>query len=141
VQIALLRACQCGRETWEAHKQRSSAKTDSSIYVLEWLFAPEPSGGRRPAPASVGAPPPTRLKVKGADKYLYRAVDSTGQAIDFLLTAKRDTAAAKRFLRKAIDTASNYGLCFALWKFSAPRLYGLFTDFELIFVPWWCHPP
>jgi hypothetical protein len=42
VQIALLRAAQCGRETWEAHKQRSSAKADWSIYVLEWLFAPEP---------------------------------------------------------------------------------------------------
>jgi transposase-like protein len=40
----------------------------------------------------------TYIKVKGADKYLYRAVDSTGQTIDFLLTAKRDTAAAKRVL-------------------------------------------
>jgi transposase-like protein len=37
----------------------------------------------------------TYIKVKGQDKYLYRAVDSTGQTIDFLLTAKRDTAAAK----------------------------------------------
>ena len=45
----------------------------------------------------------TYIKVKGHDKYLYRAVDSTGQTIDFLLTAKRDTAAAKRFLRKAIE--------------------------------------
>ena len=42
----------------------------------------------------------------GEDKYLYRALDSTGQTIDFLLTAKRDAAAAKRFLRKAIEASS-----------------------------------
>ena len=41
-------------------------------------------------------------KVKGKWKYLYRAVDSSGQTIDFLLTAKRDAAAALRFFRKAI---------------------------------------
>jgi transposase, IS6 family len=34
--------------------------------------------------------------------YLYRAVDSRGQTIDFLLSAKRDAAAAKRFFRKAM---------------------------------------
>jgi IS6 family transposase len=39
----------------------------------------------------------TYIKLKGEDKYLYRVVDSTGQTIDFLLTAKRDTAAAKCF--------------------------------------------
>jgi len=33
--------------------------------------------------------------VKGRWAYLYRAVDSRGQTIDFLLAAKRDTAAAK----------------------------------------------
>ena len=49
----------------------------------------------------------TYIKVKGKDRYLYRAVDSTGQTIDFLLTAKRDAAAAKRFLRKAIDASGN----------------------------------
>src|SRR3954471_20933552 len=38
----------------------------------------------------------TYINVKGEDKYLYRALDSTGQTIDFLLTAKRDRAAAKR---------------------------------------------
>jgi transposase-like protein len=37
----------------------------------------------------------TYIKVKGQEKYLYRAVDSTGQPIDFLLAAKRDAAAAK----------------------------------------------
>jgi IS6 family transposase len=49
----------------------------------------------------------TYIKVKGEDKYLYRALDSTGQTIDFLLTAKRDAAAAKRFLRRAIDASGN----------------------------------
>jgi len=49
----------------------------------------------------------TYIKVKGEDKYLYRAVDSTGQTIDFLLTAKRDTAAAKRFFRKALRAPGN----------------------------------
>jgi transposase-like protein len=32
--------------------------------------------------------------------YLYRAVDSTGATIDFLLSAKRDAVAAKRFCRR-----------------------------------------
>ena len=34
--------------------------------------------------------------------YLYRAVDATGQTIDFLLSPKRDAAAARRFFRKAL---------------------------------------
>jgi len=45
--------------------------------------------------------------VKGEDKFLYRAVDSTGQTIDFLLTAKRDAAAAKRFFQKALSASGN----------------------------------
>src|SRR4051794_40647040 len=49
----------------------------------------------------------TYIKVKGEDKYLYRAVDSTGQTIEFLLTAKRDAAAAKRFFRKALSSSGN----------------------------------
>jgi transposase-like protein len=49
----------------------------------------------------------TYIKVKGEDKHLYRALDSTGQTIDFLLTAKRDAAAAKRFLCRAIDASGN----------------------------------
>jgi transposase-like protein len=44
----------------------------------------------------------TYVKVKGCWTYLYRAVDSRGQTIDFLLSAKRDAAAAKRFFRKAL---------------------------------------
>jgi transposase, IS6 family len=44
----------------------------------------------------------TYVKVKGWWMYLYRAVDSRGQTIDFLLSAKRDAEAAKRFFRKAL---------------------------------------
>ncbi|HID7510887.1 TPA: IS6 family transposase, partial [Enterobacter hormaechei] len=44
----------------------------------------------------------TYIKIKGQWKYLYRAVDSTGQTFDFLLTAKRDAPAALGFFRKAI---------------------------------------
>ena len=44
----------------------------------------------------------TYIKVKGQWRYLYRAVDTQGQTIDFLLTAHRDKAAALRFLKKAI---------------------------------------
>ncbi|MDE9479763.1 IS6 family transposase, partial [Xenorhabdus bovienii] len=39
----------------------------------------------------------TYIKVKGQWKYLYRAVDTDGQTVDFLLTARRDAMAARRF--------------------------------------------
>jgi len=45
----------------------------------------------------------TYIKVKGVGKYLYRAVDKQGKTVDFLLTAKRDMASAKRFFDKAIE--------------------------------------
>src|SRR4028119_961902 len=44
----------------------------------------------------------TYVRVKGRWMYLYRAVDSRGQTIDFLLSARRDAEAAKRFFRKAL---------------------------------------
>ena len=45
----------------------------------------------------------TYVKVKGKWKYLYRAVDKQGKTIDYLLTAKRDRGAAKRFFKKSIS--------------------------------------
>jgi transposase-like protein len=45
--------------------------------------------------------------VKGQDRFLYPAVDSSGQTIDFLLTAKRDAAAARRFFRRALAHSGN----------------------------------
>lgn len=47
----------------------------------------------------------TYIKVKGAWKYLYRAVDKEGKTVDFLLTAQRDKAAALRFFEKALKVS------------------------------------
>lgn len=44
----------------------------------------------------------TYILVSGQWKYLYRAVDKCGDTVDFLLTARRDKAAARRFLERAI---------------------------------------
>ena len=43
------------------------------------------------------------MLVGGQWKYLYRAVDKLGHTVDFLLTAHRDLAAARRFFERAID--------------------------------------
>ncbi|KVE39943.1 IS6 family transposase [Burkholderia sp. TSV86] len=44
----------------------------------------------------------TYIKVNGAWKYLYRAVDKDGNTIDFLLRAHRDKASARRYFKKSI---------------------------------------
>jgi Transposase and inactivated derivatives len=49
----------------------------------------------------------TYIKVKGEWKYLYRAVDSDGNTIDFMLCAKRNRKTAKRFLKKALGSKHN----------------------------------
>ena len=67
------------------------------VPVLAWVF--------RRRKRSVGTSwrmDETYILVHGHWKYLYRAVDREGDTIDFLLTAKRDKAAARRFLDRAI---------------------------------------
>ena len=49
----------------------------------------------------------TYLRVAGRWTYLYRAVDSIGSTIDFLLSPSRDAAAAKRFFQKALRSADH----------------------------------
>jgi transposase, IS6 family len=49
----------------------------------------------------------TYVRVKGHWCYLYRAIDSTGATIDFLLSALRDADTAKRLFRKALSDLSH----------------------------------
>jgi transposase, IS6 family len=51
----------------------------------------------------------TYVRVKGRWRYLYRAVDSSGATLDFLLTATQDAEAARRFLAKALDQENHPG--------------------------------
>src|SRR5215471_8714848 len=45
----------------------------------------------------------TYVKVAGSWAYLYRAVDSAGETIEFMLSPKRDLMAATLFLRLALS--------------------------------------
>jgi transposase, IS6 family len=45
----------------------------------------------------------TYIKIRGQWRYLYRAIDKHGTPVDFLLTAKRDLEAAKRFFCKMLQ--------------------------------------
>lgn len=44
----------------------------------------------------------TYIKVRGQWMYLYRAIDSVGDTVEFMLSEHRDLLAAKRFMRKAL---------------------------------------
>src|SRR5215211_6663335 len=79
----------------------------SHTTILRWVqrFVPEFERRWRHYVRPVGTSwrvDETYIRVKGRWTYLYRAVDSRGQTIDFLLSAKRDAEAAKRFFRKAL---------------------------------------
>jgi transposase-like protein len=47
----------------------------------------------------------TYIKVNGVWRHVYRAVDQDGQAIDVLVSTRRDANAARRFLRRALATS------------------------------------
>ena len=73
--------------------------------VWRWVqrYAPEINKRIRPYLKLAGASyrvDETYIKVGKQCKYLYRAVDSTGNTIEFMLSAKRDVSAAKRFFKK-----------------------------------------
>jgi transposase-like protein len=90
--------------------ERSLTVDASCIWRWVQVYAPELNKRCRPHLKPVNKSyrtDETYIKVKAEDKYLYRAVDSTGQTIVFLLTAKRDAAAAKRFFGKALSASSN----------------------------------
>jgi putative transposase len=46
----------------------------------------------------------TYIRVRGKWTYRYRAVDRDGQTLDFMLSERRDLAAARRFFKQAIGT-------------------------------------
>lgn len=75
------------------------------VTVFRWVqrYAPELNGRMRPHLRMSGTSyrlDETYVKLGTGWKYLYRAVDSSGQTIEFMLSARRDVSAAKRCFRK-----------------------------------------
>ncbi len=86
--------------------ERGVAVGHSNIYRWVQKFTPKleaafRKGKKRPVGKSWRMNE-TYIKINGQWRYLYRAVDTGGQTIDFLLTVHRDKAAALRFFKKAV---------------------------------------
>src|SRR5260370_22682681 len=99
------------RSSWIAH-QLFSRLLRQNLTVWRWVqrYAPELQRclRRHLKPTNDSwRMDETYVRVKGKWRYLYRAVDSTGATLDFLLSAKQDAAAAKRFLAKALGGANH----------------------------------
>jgi transposase, IS6 family len=98
------------RDLEEIMRERGLSLDHTTIYRWVQAYAPELEKRIRPHLRLTNDSyrvDETYVKVKGEWKYLYRAVDSTGQTIDFMLSAKRDARAAKRFFRKMLKAASH----------------------------------
>jgi transposase, IS6 family len=78
------------------------------VTIFRWVqtFTPEFIDAARPARRATGDRwfvDETYVRVAGRWSYLYRAVDQHGQVIDVLVSARRDAAAAREFLARALQ--------------------------------------
>ena len=95
------------RDVEELLSERGIPADHTSVWRWVQCYAPELNRRCRPELKPTNGSwrvDETYVRVKGKWAYLYRAVDSAGATIDFLLAAHRDAAAAKRFFQKALRT-------------------------------------
>src|SRR5437660_2021075 len=93
------------RDLEEMMRERGLHVDHTTIYRWVQHYAPELEKRYRPhlkACNDSWRVDETYIKVKKVWMYLYRAVDSEGNTLEFLLTATRDAEAAKRFFVKAL---------------------------------------
>lgn len=93
------------RNLEEMMVERGLSIDHTTIYRWVITYSPEINKRCRPHLGSTNDSwkvDETYIKIKGKNRYLYRAIDSKGNTLDFLLTAKRDAKAAKRFLWKVL---------------------------------------
>ncbi len=91
------------RDLEEIMRERGLNVDHSTIFRWVQRYAPEINKRVRPYLKLTGASyrvDETYIKVGKTCKYLYRAVDKEGNTIKFMLSAKRNVAAAKRFFKK-----------------------------------------
>jgi putative transposase len=93
------------RQLEELMQERGVAVDHTTInrWVLEYRPQREAAFHRRKQPVwRSWRMDETYIRVKGHWRYLYRAVDKSGQPIDFLRTEHRDESTARRFLAQAM---------------------------------------
>lgn len=96
------------RDLEEMMLERGIKVDHTTIYRWVQAYAPELDKRIRPHLSSTNDSwkvDETYIKVKGTWKYLYRAIDSQGNTLDFMLSAKRDALSAKRFFKKVLKGA------------------------------------
>jgi IS6 family transposase len=93
------------RDLEEMMAERGLAVDHTTIYRWVQHYAPELNRRCRPhlkATNDSWRVDETYVKIKGTWMYLYRAVDSAGATLEFLLSTTRDAEAAKQFFSKAL---------------------------------------
>jgi transposase-like protein len=101
------RYCLSYRDLEEMMQERGMGVDHSTINRWVLRYAPELDKRIRPHLKPTNDSwrvDETYIKVRGVWKYLYRAVDSQGNTLDFMLSAKRDGKAAVRFFRKVLKS-------------------------------------
>ena len=96
------------RDLEEMMAERNLAVDHSTIARWVLRYAPELNKRMRRelrAPNRSWRVDETYIRVAGRWTYLYRAIDSTGETIDFMLSPKRDAMSAKHLLRLALARA------------------------------------
>ena len=97
------------RDVAELLLQRGFQVSYETIRVWEFRFAPLVSENLRAKRRGVAGRSwyldETYIKVSGRWRYLYRAIDREGNLLDSMLSEHRDKHAARRFLRRLIDSA------------------------------------
>ncbi|GHO60548.1 hypothetical protein KSB_90230 [Ktedonobacter robiniae] len=96
------------RDLEEIMAQRGLPVDHTTIYRWGQHYAPELEKRCRPhlkVTNDSWRVDETYVKVKGVWMYLYRAVDSQGNTLEFHLSITRDAQAAKRFFAKALGTS------------------------------------
>ena len=97
------------RDVAELLLQRGFEVSYETIRVWEFRFAPLVSENLRAKRRGVAGRSwyldETYIKVSGRWRYLYRAIDREGNLLDSMLSEHRDKHAARRFLRRLIDSA------------------------------------
>jgi transposase, IS6 family len=93
------------RDVEELLRERGVEVDHVTIYRWVQRFTPllvDAARFSRHAPGDRWFVDETYVKVNGAWRYVYRAVDQYGQVIDVLVSTRRDTEAARRFFQRAL---------------------------------------